>query len=95
MQRTSDVVSGLGDSAMGLVAILTSGISTAAFTLGGLPWLLTNVVAMEKYFILGAGAIIGGVSFKLGSDYPAGETVHARPVTFFLCRYLRAYLYFY
>lgn len=72
MDRVVGSVSSIGDSAAGLVSILGASIVATAYDLGGTSWLLVHVVEMEQYFILGAGAIISGVAFKLGSDYPAG-----------------------
>jgi Ca2+-binding EF-hand superfamily protein len=75
--KVEATVNGLGDSAMGLITILGASISATAFNLGGMSWLLTNLVNMEKFFVLGAGAIIGGMSFKMGSDWPAGSYMFA------------------
>ena len=55
MARAQMSISGLGDSAAGLFVILSSGITTAAYNLGGMSWLIVHVVEMEKFFILGAG----------------------------------------
>merc|ERR1712166_1051989 len=73
MSRVTSVVSGLGDSCAGLFVILSSGITTAAYNLGGMNWLVMHLVEMEKYFVCGSGFIIGGVSMKLGMDLPCGN----------------------
>jgi hypothetical protein len=77
MSRVTGTVSGLGDSAMGLITILASGVTAMSYDLGGMPWLLVNVVSMEKFFVLGSGLVISGVAFKMGFDYPAGNWMFA------------------
>jgi len=42
MKRVTMSISSIGDSAAGLFVILSSGISTAAFNLGGLNWLIVH-----------------------------------------------------
>ena len=77
MERVTLSISGLGDSAMGLVVILASGITTAAYDLGGMSWLLVQLVDMEQFFVLGCGTIVTGIAIKLGVDCPAGNYVFA------------------
>ena len=72
MDRVAGGVSAIGDSAAGLLSILSAAVVATAYDLGGKNWLLVHVVEMEQYFILGAGAVITGVALKLGLDFPAG-----------------------
>jgi hypothetical protein len=44
MARVQATIMGLGSSALGLAVILWSGLTTTAFKLGGMPWLLTHLV---------------------------------------------------
>jgi hypothetical protein len=77
MDRVSGSVSGLGDSAMGLVTILIASITATAYDLGGRSWLIVHLVDMENFFILGSGGIISAVGLKMGLDYPAGNYMFA------------------
>ena len=73
MKRASMSISGLGDSAAGLFVILSSGITTAAYNLGGMSWLIVHVVEMEKFFVMGCGSMVFGLGLKLSLDCPAGN----------------------
>lgn len=73
MNRVSGSVSGLGDSAMGLVTILIASITSTAYDLGGYSWLIVHLVEMENFFVLGSGLIISGVGVTMGMEYPAGN----------------------
>jgi hypothetical protein len=77
MSRVTGVVSGLGDSCAGLFVILASGVTTAAYDLGGLSWLVVHVVEMEKFFVIGTGLMISGIAAKTGVEFPAGNFLFA------------------
>eukprot|EP01047_Picozoa_sp_COSAG01_P048014 COSAG01_NODE_4638_length_4859_cov_7.638967_4_plen_297_part_01 len=77
MSRVTGVVSGLGDSCAGLFVILASGVTTAAYDLGGLSWLVVHVVEMEKFFVIGTGLMISGIAAKTGAEFPAGNFLFA------------------
>jgi len=77
MSRISGTVNGLGDSAAGLISVLGSGIVASAYDLGGMSWLLTHVVEMEKFFVMGSGGIVTALSLSLGLDWPAGNYMFA------------------
>eukprot|EP01043_Picozoa_sp_COSAG02_P021702 COSAG02_NODE_1110_length_14511_cov_30.804122_1_plen_2917_part_00 len=73
MDRVSGSVSGLGDSAMGLVSILIASITSTAYDLGGSSWLIVHLVEMENFFILGSGLLVSSVGLTMGMQYPAGN----------------------
>ena len=77
MDRVSGSVSGLGDSALGLVSILVASVTATAYDLGGKSWLIVHLVEMENFFILGSGFMISGVGLKMGMDFPAGNLMFA------------------
>ena len=55
---------------MGLIFILGSGLYSAAYDMGGMSWLITNIVAMEKHILMACGAVLIAMSVKLGMQYP-------------------------
>ena len=73
--RVSAAVSGLGDSSLGLLAALASGIATAAYDMGGVNWLIVNIVDMESFFVLNSGAIVALIGAKMSMDIPAGAII--------------------
>lgn len=77
MKKITLTVSGLGDSCAGLFAILASGVTAAAYELGGIDWLVVKVCEMEKFFVMSCGTLIAGLSIKLSLDYPAGSYMFA------------------
>ena len=77
MKKITMSVSGLGDSCAGLCAILASGVTAAAYELGGIDWLVVKICEMEKFFVMSCGTLIAGLSLKLGLDYPAGAYMFA------------------
>eukprot|EP01049_Picozoa_sp_SAG25_P026315 SAG25_NODE_13025_length_272_cov_0.809249_1_plen_90_part_11 len=77
MYRVTGTVSGLDAYAIGVITILACEVTAMSYDLGGMPWLLVNVVSMEKFFVLGSGLVISGVAFKMGFDYPAGNWMFA------------------
>lgn len=66
----SATIAALGDSAMGLLFILGSGLYSAAYDMGGMSWLITNIVSMERHILLACGGVLVGMSIKLGLQYP-------------------------
>lgn len=46
--RVKSSVGGLGDSAMGLLTVLGGGLYAAAMDMGGMNWLVTNVVRVSR-----------------------------------------------
>ena len=77
MQKVTMTVSGLGDSCAGLFAILASGVTAAAYELGGMDWLVVKICDMEKFFVMSCGTLISGLALKLSLDYPAGSYMFA------------------
>eukprot|EP01046_Picozoa_sp_COSAG06_P011011 COSAG06_NODE_618_length_13744_cov_19.800220_3_plen_202_part_00 len=77
MKQITMTIGGLGDSCAGLFAILASGITAAAYDLGGIDWLVVKICEMEKFFVITCGTMILGLSLKLALDYPAGSYMFA------------------
>ena len=54
--RVRDMILALGNSTSGLAVILLSGLTTTAFNLGGISWLLTHVSNFSPNFTTSACA---------------------------------------
>jgi hypothetical protein len=68
--RVQASVGSLGDSATGLLTVLGGGLYAAAMDMGGVNWLVTNLVDMERFILAGSGLGLVGLSGKLGVDFP-------------------------
>ena len=75
MDRVSSSVGSLGDSATGLLTVLGTGLYASMQEMGGVNWLVTNLVDMEKFIVAGSGFGLIGMSGKLGMDYPPGNII--------------------
>jgi hypothetical protein len=70
---SAGTISGLGDSCIGLLSVLGTGIWAAAYDMGGFSWFVVQVVAMEKFFTVGTGAVNTLLAVFLSFEFPAAN----------------------